>query len=67
VIERDPIATRFSRDGALVYTQAVMNTADYSLIVRNYQATSDVQVDFIRARARVSPDPVVSLGPEENL
>jgi hypothetical protein len=44
-----------------------MNTADYSLIVRNYMANGDVAVDWIRARIRVTPDPTVTLGPEETL
>jgi Domain of unknown function (DUF2341) len=66
-IERDPNATRFSLDGALQYTANVTNNEDYSLMVRNYQATGDVQVDWIRARARVTPDPMVTLGAEETL
>jgi hypothetical protein len=66
-IERDPNATRFYRDGALSFTVAVTNQADYGVMVRNYLATSDVQFDWIRARARVTPDPTVSLGPEQNL
>lgn len=64
-IERDPAATRFYRDGALAFTTAVTNSADYAVIVRNYMATSDLRVDWIRARARVSPDPTVSLGAEQ--
>lgn len=66
-IERDPNATRFYLDGVLAYTTTVTNSEDYSLMVRNYQATSDVQVDWIRARVRVAPDPAVTLGPEESL
>lgn len=66
-IERDATATRFYRDGTLVYTASVMNTVDYALIVRNYMAASDLQVDFVRARARVSPDPTIMVGPEETL
>lgn len=67
VIERDPNATRFYVDNFLIYTATVTNNEDYSLMVRNYLATSDVQVDWIRARVRASPDPAVSLGFEESL
>lgn len=66
-IERDPGETRFYRDGAVPITITVQNTEDYSLMLRNYMATSDLVIDYVRARARVSPDPTVSLGPEETL
>ncbi|MGE5182633.1 MAG: hypothetical protein ACM31C_11250 [Acidobacteriota bacterium] len=66
-IERDPSATRFYLDGALSTTTSVMNTADYSVMVRNYMATSDLDVDYIRARPRVTPDPTATLGAEEQL
>lgn len=64
-IERDPTVTRFYRDGALLYTATVTNNADYSLMVRNFSATSELRVDFVRARARVSPDPIVTIGAEQ--
>jgi hypothetical protein len=66
-IERDPTATRFYRDGVLSHTATVTNNADYSVIIRNFMATSNVEVDYVRARARVSPDPTITLGVEENL
>jgi hypothetical protein len=66
-IERDPTATRFYHDGAMVYVTPVTNSADYSVIIRNYMATSDLQVSVIRARARVAPDPTVTIGSEEKL
>jgi hypothetical protein len=66
-IERDPSGTRFYRDGTLAGTIVVSNTQDYSVLVRNFLATSDVQVDYVRARARVTPDPTITLGSEENL
>lgn len=66
-IERDPTVTRFYKDGSLGYTATVTNSTDYSLMVRNFLATSELQVDFVRARVRVSPDPTVSLGAEEAL
>lgn len=66
-IERDPNATRFSRDGALSFITTVTNNADYSIMLRNYMATSDVQIDWVRARTRVTPEPTISLGTEEPL
>ena len=66
-IERDTSATRFYIDGALQYTATVNNTADYSLMVRNFQAAGEVQVDWIRGRIRVSPDPTITVGAEEDL
>jgi hypothetical protein len=66
-IERDPGVTRFYRDGALSFTATVTNSTDYALMIRNFMATSDLRVDWIRARARVSPDPLVTLGGEESL
>jgi hypothetical protein len=66
-IERDPGATRFYRDGALATTTTVTNSTDYAVIVRNYMATSAVEIDYVRARARVSPDPSVTFGAEEAL
>jgi hypothetical protein len=67
VIERDPTASRFYLDGALTSGIAVQNNADYSIMIRNYQAASDVQVDYVRARARVTPDPFITIGAEESL
>lgn len=66
-IERDGTETRFYRDGTLSFMQAVTNSADYSMMIRNYMATSDVSVDYFRARARVTPEPTISIGAEENL
>jgi hypothetical protein len=66
-IERDPAATRFYVDGALSFTTPVTNSADYSVMIRNYMETSDLRVDWIRARARVSPDPVITVANEESL
>ncbi|HSN29017.1 MAG TPA: hypothetical protein VLT45_22170 [Kofleriaceae bacterium] len=66
-VTRDLGQTRFSRDTSTTIVIGVQNTADYSLMVRNYMATSDLDVDWIRARARVNPDPSVAVGAEENL
>lgn len=66
-IERDPSETRFYYDSAPAVSITVTNTGDYSPMVRNFLATSDVQIDYLRARARVSPDPTIALGAEESL
>jgi len=66
-IERDPNETRFFRDGAVPVTIPVQNTEDYSLMLRNYMATSDLVIDYVRARARVTPDPTITLDSEQAL
>jgi hypothetical protein len=66
-IERDPNETHFIEDSATPVVISVQNTEDYSLMVRNYMATSDLLVDYVRGRARVTPDPTITLGAEEAL
>jgi hypothetical protein len=66
-IERDPTETRFYLDGALSFTASLSGQIDYSVQIRNFLATSALEVDWIRARARVTPDPTVVLGAEETL
>ncbi|HUS31799.1 MAG TPA: hypothetical protein VMZ53_25030 [Kofleriaceae bacterium] len=66
VVERDTGATRFYRDGTLSYTATVTNT-DMSPMLRNFTAASTVTIDYVRARARVSPDPTVTVGNEQAL
>lgn len=66
-IERDPNATRFYLDGALSFTASLSGQVDYSVQIRNFLATSALEVDWVRARARVTPDPTAVLGAEESL
>jgi hypothetical protein len=66
-VERSPGETKFYRDSAAPVTITVQNTEDYSLMLRNYMATSDLLIDWVRAQARVTPDPAISLGAEETL
>lgn len=66
-IERDTNVSRFYRDGTLSYTTATVTNTDLSPMFRNFAATSELTVDFVRARARVSPEPTVTVGAEENL
>ena len=66
-IQRDADLTRFERDTNTSFIITLTNNADYSVMLRNFMATSDLRVDWVRARARVSPDPSVTLGGEESL
>ena len=63
-IERDAAATRYYLDGALSYAIDDPNNQDHSLMMRNYAVTSDLVVDWIRARSLASPEPAVIVGPE---
>jgi hypothetical protein len=36
-------------------------------MVRNFALTNTMTVDYVRARARVSPDPTVTVGNEQTL
>ena len=65
-VERQPAQTIFSIDGAESYTTtAAINDEAMSLMIRNYLVTSDVVVDWIRARPRTYPEPTVTLGGEQ--
>ena len=64
-IERDPTVTRYYRDGVLSYMVADGNDLDYSVLARNYAVTSDLVVDWIRARGLVAPEPGVAVGAED--
>ena len=66
-VVRNTGETRFLRDSAAPTVVPVSNTTDYSLMIRNFMATSDVDVEWVRARARVNPEPAITLGAEENL
>lgn len=66
-IERDQLSTRFYLDGALSFTAQLSSQVDYSVQIRNFLASSALEVDWVRARARVTPDPTVVLGTEESL
>ena len=66
-IERDFAATRFYVDGTLSFTATVQNGTDYSPMLRNFMATSDLQIDWVRARVRVTTEPTITLGNEETL
>lgn len=63
-IERDVNDTRWFYDGVQSYTIADPNNSDHPLIIRNWAVTSDLQVDWIRARALAAPEPTVTVGAE---
>lgn len=64
-IERDAAQTRFYVDGTAMTPVNDANSVDYSVMLRNWAVTSDLQVDWIRARALVSPEPTVTVGPAQ--
>jgi len=66
-IERQPLETIFSIDNATSYSTPATNDQAMSLMIRNFLVTSDVVVDWMRARTRNYPEPTVSLGPEQQL
>jgi hypothetical protein len=43
------------------------SNGDMSIMIRNYMQTSDLLVDWVRARGVVSPEPTSMLGAEQNL
>ncbi|HEX9103788.1 MAG TPA: hypothetical protein VF997_16370, partial [Polyangia bacterium] len=63
-IERDANTTRWYYDGVLSYTVADPNNSDHPVILRNWAVTSDLVVDWIRARALAAPEPAVTVGAE---
>jgi hypothetical protein len=66
-IERGATATLFFRDGVQVQSIADPNNDDYSLLARNYSVSSDLIVDWLRARPLASPEPTVTIGAETAL
>ena len=63
-IERDTAQTRFFVDGQSIFTAPEGAQADYALTLQNYATTSDLVVDWVRARALITPEPTVTVGPE---
>jgi hypothetical protein len=64
-IERTAATTYYYLDGAPSYMINDPNNTDYSIMIRNYAVTSDLQVDWIRARIRAETEPTVTLGAEQ--
>lgn len=64
-IERGADTTRYYRDGVLACAVDVIDATDYSIQLRNQSPATELHVDWIRARSLVSPEPTVTLGPEE--
>jgi len=63
-IERDANETRWYYDGLLSYSVADPNNGDHPIMLRNFAVTSDLEVDWIRARQLISPEPTVTIGAE---
>jgi len=63
-IDRALAETYFVTDEGALFRAAGTN-GDESIIVRNFMATSDVVVDWVRARPIVDPPPTIDLSAEE--
>lgn len=60
--------TTFSLEEGTPYVAPATPNGDMGIMIRNYTTSSDVLVDWVRARALVNPEPTVtSLGSEQNL
>jgi hypothetical protein len=57
---------RFAIDNGAPFN-ATGDNGDMSIMIRNYLQNSDVLVDWVRARALVTPEPTATLGAEQNL
>jgi hypothetical protein len=64
-IERDIAETRYFFDGVQAYTAAAGAVEDDSLMLRNFMLGADLDIDWLRARALVSPEPTVTVGAEQ--
>lgn len=67
VVARAPSSTTFYRDGAKAFTASYGNSADYSLMLRNWMPASDVVVSLVRDRPLVDNEPSVTVGAEKPL
>jgi len=63
-IERDVNTTNWYYDGVQSYTIGDPNNAAHPLILRNWGVTSDLLVDWVRARLLITPEPTVTVGAE---
>jgi len=64
-IERQAAQTIFSIDLVANYTTPATNDQALSPMIRNFLQTGDLIVDWYRSRARIYPEPTVTLGPEQ--
>ena len=64
-IERQPTQTLFWIDLGQAYVTPATNDQALSLMIRNFLVTGDVVVDWFRSRARIYPEPTVTLGAEQ--
>jgi hypothetical protein len=64
-IERTAANTYYYFDGVQSYMIGDPNNIDYSIMIRNYAVTSELQVDWIRARIRAETEPTVAIGAEQ--
>jgi hypothetical protein len=62
-IDRSSGGARFVYDDGTVF-EADGDNGDMSVMLRSFLATSDVEIDWVRARPLVGPDPEPLVGPE---
>ncbi len=65
-IDRTAAGATFLYDDGSAYT-AVSPAGDLSVMLRNWMVTSDVEVDWVRARPTITPEPTTTLGPEQSV
>ena len=65
-IDRWSGGVRFILDDGTAFDAAGSN-GDMSIMIRSFLAQSDVQVNWVRARPIVWPEPAVVIGPEKAL
>ncbi len=65
-IERDVNETRWFYDGVQVAGSPISdpNNSTHPVMLRNWAVTSDLNVDWIRGRQLLSPEPTVTVGPQ---
>ena len=65
-IDRTPTGSAFVYDDGTTYG-TTGSDGDLSLMIRNWAATSDMHVDWVRARPFVAPDATLTADAEESL
>ena len=60
------LPARFLYDDGTVF-EAAGGDGDLSIMLRNWAVTSDMHVDWVRARPIVAPEPTLTAGAEESM
>jgi hypothetical protein len=65
-VDRSTAVVDFYYDDGTKFEGAGSN-GDLSIMLRNFLVTSDVEIDWVRARPLVAPEPTTVLGPETSI